>query len=117
LQIVDETGKEVEPNEIGEIVLRGLGMMKEYYNNPEETENAFLNGWLRTGDLARYDDDGYIWIVDRVKDMIISGGVNIYPFEIEQELMKHDAIQDVAVIGVPHREWGETVKAFYVSES
>lgn len=116
LQIVDETGKEVEPNEIGEIVLRGLGMMKEYYNNPEETENAFLNGWLRTGDLARYDDDGYIWIVDRVKDMIISGGVNIYPFEIEQELMKHDAIQDVAVIGVPHREWGETVKAFYVGE-
>lgn len=117
LQIVDEAGEEVESNEIGEIVLRGLGMMKEYYNNEVETENAFLNGWLRTGDLARYDDDGYIWIVDRVKDMIISGGVNMYPFEIEQELMKHDAIQDVAVIGVPHREWGETVKAFYVGES
>lgn len=117
LKIVDENGEKVAPNEIGEIVLRGLGMMKEYYNNEAETESAFLNGWLRTGDLARYDDDGYIWIVDRVKDMIISGGVNIYPFEIEQELMKHDAIQDVAVIGVPHREWGETVKACYVAQS
>lgn len=117
LQIVDERGKKVEPQVIGEIVLRGLGMMKGYYNNEEETEKAFLNGWLRTGDLAQYDDDGYIWIVDRVKDMIISGGVNIYPFEIEKELMKHEAIQDVAVIGIPHREWGETVKAFYVAES
>lgn len=117
VQIVNESGEEVGTDEIGEIVLRGLGMMKEYYNNEEETANAYINGWLRTGDLARYDEDGYIWIVDRVKDMIISGGVNIYPVEIEQELMKHDAIQDVAVIGVPHREWGETVKAFYVGEN
>lgn len=117
LKIVNELGEEVAPNEIGEVVLRGLGMMKEYYNNEAETEKTFLNGWLRTGDLGRYDEDGYIWIVDRVKDMIISGGVNIYPFEIEQELMKYDVIEDVAVVGVPHREWGETVKAFYVSES
>lgn len=117
LKIVNDKGEEVKANEIGEVVLKGLGMMKEYYNNPEETEKAFINGWLRTGDLARYDEDGYIWIVDRVKDMIISGGVNIYPFEIEKELMKYDLIQDVAVVGVPHPEWGETVKAFYVSES
>lgn len=116
LKIVNEAGEEVAPNEIGEVVLRGLGMMKEYYNNPTETEKSFIKGWLRTGDLGRYDEDGYIWIVDRVKDMIISGGVNIYPFEIEQELMKYEGIEDVAVIGVPHREWGETVKAFYVSE-
>ncbi|MFS8631286.1 MAG: long-chain fatty acid--CoA ligase, partial [Bacillales bacterium] len=68
-------------------------------------------------DLGRYDEDGYIWIVDRVKDIIISGGVNIYPFEVEQELMKYEPIQDVAVVGVPHPEWGETVKAFYVSDA
>lgn len=117
LKIVDEKGDEVGPNEIGEVVLRGLGMMKEYYNNPEATEKAFIDGWLRTGDLGRYDEDGYIWIVDRVKDIIISGGVNIYPFEVEQELMKYEPIQDVAVVGVPHPEWGETVKAFYVSDA
>ena len=117
LKIVDENGGEVVENEIGEVVLRGLGMMKEYYNNPKETEKAYSNGWLRTGDLARYDDEGYVWIVDRVKDLIISGGVNIHPFEIEQELLKHELIEDVSVIGLPHREWGETVKAFYVSDA
>lgn len=117
LKIINDDGEEVENNEIGEVVLRGLGMMKEYYNNPVETEKVYSNGWLRTGDLGRYDDDGYVWIVDRLKDMIISGGVNIYPFEIEQELLKYDLIEDIAVVGEPHREWGETVKAFYVSDS
>lgn len=116
LRIVNDVGEDVEAEEIGEVVLKGLGMMKEYYNNPDETEKAYIDGWLRTGDLAKFDKDGYIWIVDRVKDIIISGGINIYPFEIEQRLLEFEGIQDVAVVGVPHREWGETVKAFYVGE-
>lgn len=115
LKVVDYEGNEVAPNEIGEIVIRGLGVMENYWNRPEETEAVFLDGWLRTGDLAKVDEDGYMWIVDRAKDIIISGGVNVYPFEVEQEMMKHPAIEAVAVIGVAHPEWGETVKAFYVS--
>lgn len=116
IKIVNELGEEVAPNEVGEIVIRGLGVMKEYYRNEEETKRAFINGWLRTGDLGTRDEEGYIWIVDRVKDVIISGGVNIYPSEVEQELLQYTGIKDVAVVGIPHKEWGETVKAFYVSD-
>jgi acyl-CoA synthetase (AMP-forming)/AMP-acid ligase II len=113
--IVNEKGEEVSPGEVGEILLYGEGNMKEYYKNPEETRSAFLGDWIRTGDLGKRDEDGFIWIVDRKKDLIISGGVNIYPKEIEEELLKHPAISEVAVIGVPHPEWGETVKAFIVA--
>ncbi|WP_445614106.1 class I adenylate-forming enzyme family protein [Geobacillus sp. YF-1] len=112
--IVDENGQEVAPGEVGEIVLRGEGVMKGYYKDEEKTNEAIRNGWLYTGDLARRDEDGYIWIVDRKKDVIISGGVNIYPKEVEDVLRTHPAIADVAVIGVPHPEWGETAKAFVV---
>lgn len=116
VKIVDEHGKEVPPGEIGEVVLAGEGIMKGYYKDEEKTAETVKNGWLYTGDLARRDEDGYIWIVDRKKDMIISGGVNIYPKEVEDALKLHPAIVDVAVVGVPHREWGETVKAFVVTK-
>jgi acyl-CoA synthetase (AMP-forming)/AMP-acid ligase II len=114
VKIVDDHGKEVPTGEIGEIVLRGESVMKGYYKDEEKTKETIKNGWLYTGDLARRDEDGYIWVVDRKKDMIISGGVNIYPKEIEDVLRTHPAIADVAVVGVPHPEWGETAKAFVV---
>lgn len=114
LRIVDSEGNDVKTGEIGEILLFGEGNMKGYYKNPEETKAAFFGEWVRTGDLGKRDEEGFLWIVDRKKDLIISGGVNIYPKEIEEELIKHPSISEVAVIGVPHPEWGETVKAFVV---
>lgn len=116
LKIADEAGNEVATDEVGEIVIRGLGVMDKYYNQEEKTKETFIGGWLRTGDLGKRDGDGYLWVVDRVKDVIISGGLNVYPFEVEQKLQAYPAFQDVAVIGVPHPEWGETVKVFYVGE-
>jgi acyl-CoA synthetase (AMP-forming)/AMP-acid ligase II len=114
-KIVNEKGEEVKVDEIGEILLAGEGTMKGYYKDPVKTAETIRNGWLYTGDLARKDNDGYIWIVDRKKDMIISGGVNIYPKEIEDVLKTHPSISDVAIIGVPHPDWGETAKAFVVT--
>ncbi|WP_027409117.1 class I adenylate-forming enzyme family protein [Anoxybacteroides tepidamans] len=115
VKIVDEHGQEVPIGEVGEIVLAGEGTMKGYYKDEEKTSETLKNGWLYTGDLARRDEDGYIWIVDRKKDVIISGGVNVYPKEVEDALRAHPDIVDVAVVGVPHPEWGETVKAFIVA--
>ncbi|QTD40962.1 class I adenylate-forming enzyme family protein [Sporosarcina sp. Te-1] len=117
LRIVDDHGRDVKPGEVGEIVLYGEGNMLGYYKNKEATEAAFLNGWLKTGDLAKFDEDGYIWIVDRKKDLIISGGVNIYPKEIEETILAYPGVKEVAVIGVPHPEWGETVKAVFAAGS
>lgn len=114
LAIVNDHGELVEPGEVGEIVLKGEAVMKGYYKDEEKTLEAMKAGWLYTGDMAKYDEDGYIWVVDRKKDMIISGGVNIYPKEIEELLITHPQIAEVAVVGVPHPEWGETVKAFIV---
>jgi len=88
-----------------------------YYRDEESTKAALLDGWVRTGDLARFDEDGYIWIVDRKKDVIISGGVNIYPKEIEDRMLQFEGIFEVAVIGVPHEEWGETVKAVFAANT
>ncbi len=114
IRIVDEDGKDVQQGEIGEIILRGEGNMKGYYKDEEQT-NAVLRGdWLYTGDMARQDEDGYYWVIDRKKDIIISGGVNIYPKEIENLLITHSKISDVAVVGVPNPDWGETVKAYVV---
>lgn len=113
LKIVQPDGSEVAQGEIGEIVIAGEGNMLGYYKNEEATKATFDGEWLKTGDLARKDEDGYIWIVDRKKDVIISGGVNVYPKEIEDELIQHPALVEVAVIGVPHPEWGESVKLFY----
>ncbi|MET3575059.1 class I adenylate-forming enzyme family protein [Bhargavaea ullalensis] len=118
VRIVDDEGRDAAPGEVGEIVLRGEGTMIGYHNNEEATAATFLeDGWLKTGDLAKFDEDGYIWVVDRKKDLIISGGVNIYPKEIEEAILSYPGMRETAVIGVPHPEWGETVKAVYASDS
>lgn len=116
IRIVNEQGEDVAVGEVGEIILYGEGNMVGYYNNDEATKAAFLGEGVRSGDLARVDEDGYMWIVDRKKDVIISGGVNIYPKEIEEAILQYASIFEVAVIGVPHPEWGETVKAVYAAK-
>ncbi len=115
-KIVDlETGtRDLPPGEVGEIVIRGPQVMKGYWNNPEETAHALRDGWLYTGDIAKMDEDGFFYIVDRKKDMIIAGGFNIYPREVEEVLFEHPKIKEAAVIGVPDTYRGETVKAFVV---
>ncbi len=115
-RIVDvETGtRDLPLGEVGELVLRGPQIMKGYWNKPKETADVLRNGWLFTGDIARKDDDGYFYIVDRKKDLIIAGGFNIYPREVEEVLFEHPAIKEAAVIGLPDPYRGETVKAFVV---
>jgi long-chain acyl-CoA synthetase len=106
--------EEVEPGELGELIIRGPQVMKGYWNMPEETANTLRDGWLYTGDIARMDDEGYISIVDRKKDMIIASGFNIYPRDIEEVLYEHPAVQEAVVVGVPDEYRGETVKAVLV---
>jgi long-chain acyl-CoA synthetase len=117
-KIVDlETGaRDLPPGEVGEIVIRGPQVMKGYWNQPEETARALRDGWLYTGDIAKMDEDGFFYIVDRKKDMIIAGGFNIYPREVEEVLFEHPKIKEAAVIGVPDAYRGETVKAFVVPQ-
>jgi len=114
VKVVNKGGVSVKPDEIGEIIVKGENVMKGYWKLPEETSRAIKNGWLYTGDLATVDNEGYIFIVDRKKDMIISGGENIYPREVEEVLYTHPDILEAAVIGMPDKKWGETVKAFVV---
>lgn len=114
LKIVDSSGKEVKPEETGEIIVRGPDVMKGYYRNHRLTRAVLKDGWLHTGDIARMDNYGYIYIVDRKNDMIITGGFNIYPSEVEQVLCRHDAVYEACVIGVPDEQWGEAVKAVVV---
>ena len=114
IRVVDKKGSKVKPGEIGEIVISGDVVMKGYWKSPKETSQALINNWLHTGDMATVDEDGYIYIVDRKKDMLISGGVNIYPKEIEDVIYEHPSVLEVAVIGVPDEEWGESVKALIV---
>ncbi len=109
-----ETGEPLPPNEIGEIAVKGPQVMKGYWNRPEETEQTLKDGWLLTGDVGYMDDRGYFFVVDRKKDMIIAGGFNIYPREIEEVLYEHPAIQEVVAAGVPDAYRGETVKAYVV---
>lgn len=109
-----ETGEELPPGEMGEIAIKGPQVMKGYWNRPEDTENAFKNGWFLTGDLGYMDENGYFFVVDRKKDMIIAGGYNIYPREVEEVLYEHAAVQEVIVAGVPDPYRGETVKAYVV---
>ena len=106
----------VGPDEIGEIAIKGHNIMKGYYNRPEATDETIRDGWFRSGDLARVDEDGFYYIVDRSKDMIIRGGYNVYPRELEEVLMTHPAVSLVAVIGVPHDSHGEEIKAVVVRE-
>jgi acyl-CoA synthetase (AMP-forming)/AMP-acid ligase II len=107
-------GKPVPQGQVGEIVCRTVKNMKGYWHRDEETAKTLRNGWLHTGDAGYVDADGYVYIHDRVKDMIVSGGENIYPAEVESAMFGHPAIADVAVIGVPDERWGEAVKALVV---
>jgi len=112
--VVDEEGKILPPNQVGELAIKGPQVMKGYYKMEDETKKVLINGWLLTGDMAKFDEDGYFYIVDRKKDVIICSGYNIYPREVEEVLYEHEAIVEAAVIGVPDEYRGETVKAFVV---
>jgi long-chain acyl-CoA synthetase len=115
IQLRDASGNQVEKGQKGEICVRGPNIMKGYLNNPEGTEAAFWDGgWFRSGDVGQFDEDGYLYIVDRIKDMIITGGENVYPKEVEEVIFKRPEVQECAVIGVPDREWGERVTAYII---
>lgn len=114
IKVVDDSGKEVPPGETGELLVKGYNVMEGYYNRPDATEETIENGWLHTGDLAEMDERGYVKIVGRKKDMVIVGGLNVYPREIEEYLIEHPEIQEVAVVGVPDDELGEVVAAAVV---
>jgi len=111
VEIRDESGTPVIQGDVGELAVKGPGVMKGYYKDPEATARVLKDGWLRTGDMARMDEDGFIYLVDRKKDVIISGGENIYPVQIEDFLHRHEAVKDVAVIGLPNERVGEIVAA------
>jgi long-chain acyl-CoA synthetase len=114
IRIVDHEDRDMAIGEIGEIIGRSEAMMKGYWDMPAETEEKLKNGWLHTGDLGRFDKDGYVYVVERKNDMIISGGVNIYPREIEEVLYQHAAVEEASVVGVPDEHWGESAKAVVV---
>ena len=109
--IVDEKGNSVPQGEVGELIVKGPGVMKCYYNNEEATLESIKGGWLYTGDMARADEDGFIYLVDRKKDVIITGGENLYPVQIENFIRAHEAVKDVAVIGLPDERLGEIAAA------
>ena len=114
VKVVDQKGDQVKPGEIGEILLKSNKLFKAYWKMPEETEAAFKDGWFHTKDMATMDEEGFVYIVDRKSDMIITGGFNVYPREVEEILMAHPGVAETAVIGVPDNIWGEAVKAFVV---
>jgi len=113
-RVVDERDHDVGRGEVGELIVRGPGVMKGYLHQPEATEESLRGGWLHTGDLARQDEEGYLYIVDRKKDMVIRGGYNVYPREVEEILYTHPAVSEAAVLGVPHQDLGEEVAALVV---
>jgi acyl-CoA synthetase (AMP-forming)/AMP-acid ligase II len=114
LKIVDPAGREVATGEVGEVLVRAPTVMRGYWNQPEATASSVRDGWMHTGDAAYMDADGYVFIYDRVKDMIVTGGENVYPAEVENAIFGHPDLVDVAVIGVPDETWGEAVKAIAV---
>lgn len=114
VRVVDEEMKDVGPNEPGEVIVSGPHIMQGYWNRPEATRDTIIDGWLKTGDIAEQDEDGFIYIRDRLKDMIISGGENIYPAELENIILSHEKVADVAVIGKPSEKWGESPFAIIV---
>ena len=115
--IQDDSGVVLPPGALGEICVRGPNVTLGYWNRPDLTETAFAGGWLRTGDIGRFDADGYLAIVDRKHDMIVSGGFNVFPTEVEEALNTHPAVRRTGVIGVPDGRWGERVVAFVVREA
>jgi fatty-acyl-CoA synthase len=114
IKIVDDDGNEVKRGDSGEVVARCANIMTGYFKNPEATAETVKDGWLYTGDIAKQDEEGFLYIVDRKKDMIVSGGFNIFPREIEDVLFEHPAVKGAAAVGVPHKKWGEEVKAIVV---
>lgn len=116
IRVVDDDLNDVPIGEVGEILYKGPTLMKEYYKNPEATREAFTGGWFHSGDLVRMDDEGFIYVVDRKKDVIISGGENIYSAEVEKTLNRHPYIRESAVVGVPDPKWGQSVLAYIVLE-
>ena len=114
--ILDEDDRRLPPGGTGEICIKGPALMNGYWNRPEASAETLRNGWLHTGDIGRMDEAGYVFILDRTKDMVISGGLNVYPREIEEVLLRHPAISQAAVIGVPDQKWGEAVKAVVVAD-
>jgi acyl-CoA synthetase (AMP-forming)/AMP-acid ligase II len=115
VRVVDEAGKRVAVGDVGEIVVKGDTVMSGYWNNPDATAKSLREGWLWTGDVGAFDEDGFLTLKDRSKDMIISGGSNIYPREIEDVLNQHPEVAECSVVGRPHPEWGEEVVAFVVA--
>jgi len=114
VRIVNEKDEDLPPGVVGEIIGRGDNVMKGYWRQPEATQGILRNGWLHSGDLGFFTDEGEVYVVDRKKDMILSGDENIYPAEVEEVLHSHPSILEAAVIGVPDAKWGETVKAIVV---
>jgi fatty-acyl-CoA synthase len=111
VRIVDLEGRDVAPGEVGEMILRGESVMKEYWRQPEATADTLRDGWLHTGDLTRVDPDGYLTVVDRLKDLIITGGRNVYSVEVEGALAAHPDVADCAVVARPHPDYGESIVA------
>jgi long-chain acyl-CoA synthetase len=116
VRIGDETGRPLPPGEVGEVMVRGAAVVRGYWRNPEATARAMGDGWLRTGDLGALDADGFLTLKDRSKDLIITGGSNVYPREVEEALLAHPKVREVAVVGLPDPEWGERVVACVVAE-
>jgi acyl-CoA synthetase (AMP-forming)/AMP-acid ligase II len=114
IRVVDGQDRDVPTGELGEILARGPQLMNGYWNLPEASQEALRSGWMHTGDIGYLDKEGYLFLCDRLKDVIVSGGENIYPREIEDVLFEMPAVADTAVIGVPHEKWGEAVKAVVV---
>jgi fatty-acyl-CoA synthase len=114
VRIVDNEGKDVPAGEVGEIIGRGVAVTTGYYKNEEKTKEAFKDGWFHTGDLGKFDEDGFLYLAGRMKDMIISGGQNVFAVEVEEMIMTHKAVAQCAVIGLPDETWGEMVTAVVV---
>lgn len=114
MRITNPSGEELPNGQVGEVMARGVGLMQGYWNREKETLEAFRDGWLRSGDMGFVDDKGFLFIVDRLKDMIVSGGENVYSAEVENALARHPAVATCAVIGIPSERWGEQVHAVVV---
>ena len=114
VRILDLEGSRVQCGEVGEVAIRGANVMRGYWDKPEETAQALVDGWFHTGDLGYVDDEAYLFLVDRAKDMIVSGGENVYSTEVEEALYSHPAVLEAAVFGVPDERWGEAVHAVVV---